>query len=86
MAYIPTTRDASLLDNVLNITSLLITTMSSNDTLLKEAESVAVTNPQRAEQIYKQILGPASASVSSRTAPRDHIFRSINAQWNIFHR
>lgn len=59
---------------------LLIITMSTNDALLKEAESVAATDPKRAEQIYKQILGSASTSISLQPAPRDYSFRSLDVQ------
>ena len=52
---------------------LVITTMSSNNALLKEAESVASSNPKRAEQIYKQILAPASMSILSIRTQRSHL-------------
>ncbi|KIJ59727.1 hypothetical protein HYDPIDRAFT_32943 [Hydnomerulius pinastri MD-312] len=51
--------------------------MPSNDALLKEAESVASTNPKRAEEIYKQILN-SSASTSngvSSNGDRDQSLR-----------
>ncbi|KIK91853.1 hypothetical protein PAXRUDRAFT_830479 [Paxillus rubicundulus Ve08.2h10] len=55
--------------------------MPSNDVLLKEAESVASTNPKRAEEIYKQILS-SSASTSSgppSTGERDQALRDQEA-------
>ncbi|KAF8557420.1 hypothetical protein OG21DRAFT_1482292 [Imleria badia] len=45
--------------------------MSSNDALLKEAESVAATNPKRAEQIYKQILGSATSTSNGTPSTGD---------------
>ncbi|KAF9220128.1 PCI-domain-containing protein [Gyrodon lividus] len=55
--------------------------MPTNDALLKEAESVASTNPRRAEEIYKQILS-SSASTSNgtpSTAERDQSLREQEA-------
>ncbi|KAH7924740.1 PCI-domain-containing protein [Leucogyrophana mollusca] len=42
--------------------------MPSHEDILKEAEASASTNPQRAEQLYKQILDPSSASTSNGTS------------------
>ncbi|KAF8835763.1 PCI-domain-containing protein [Paxillus ammoniavirescens] len=55
--------------------------MPNNDALLKEAESVASTNPKRAEEIYKQILS-SSASTSNgppSTGERDQALRDQEA-------
>ncbi|KAI9568264.1 PCI domain-containing protein [Boletus coccyginus] len=55
--------------------------MSNNSVLLKEAESVAAANPKRAEQIYKQILGPATSTSkgTSSTGDRDQSLRDQEA-------
>jgi hypothetical protein len=55
--------------------------MPNNDALLKEAESVASTNPKRAEEIYKQILSSSGMSTAIYSVPRKPTFRSIDLKW-----
>ncbi|KAH7906002.1 hypothetical protein BJ138DRAFT_1163649 [Hygrophoropsis aurantiaca] len=52
--------------------------MPSNADILKEAEAAASATPQRAEQLYKQILDPSTASTSNSDAgngDRDQLLR-----------
>jgi 26S proteasome regulatory subunit N6 len=54
--------------------------MPSNDALLKEAESVALTDSKRAEEIYKQILSSSGMSEAMHSVSREPKFRSLDLQ------